>query len=192
MAIIDSGSTGNFLHIDSPCENIIPTTNGIRVKMPNGTSIISTHTADLALPGLPKAARKAHLFPDLKSGPLISISAMCDHGCTATFEKTKVSIHNQRILVLEGHRNHDNGLWYVQLPSPHQICNTVYHVQTQVALAKFLHGACFSPTISTFLEAIKAGYLRTWPGLTVQLVNKWLPKSMATAKGHLDQQWKNL
>ena len=93
---------------------------------------------------------------------------------------------------MEGNRSEVNGLWYVELPTAHQICNTVYHASSQAELVKFLHGACFSPTISTFVGAIKAGYLKTWPGLTVPLVNKWLPKSMATAKGHLDQQRRNI
>jgi hypothetical protein len=32
----------------------------------------------------------------------------------------------------------------------------------------------------------------TWPGLTNKLINKHLPKSIATAKGHLKHQGKNL
>ena len=32
----------------------------------------------------------------------------------------------------------------------------------------------------------------SWSGLSVNLINKHLPKLIATAKGHLDQEFKNL
>ena len=35
-------------------------------------------------------------------------------------------------------------------------------------------------------------YFLSWPGLTMELVTKHLPKSIATAKGHFDQEFKNL
>ena len=38
--------------------------------------------------------------------------------------------------------------------------------------------------------AIKNNFLSTWPGLTEQLVLKFLPKSEATAKGHIQQSFK--
>jgi hypothetical protein len=51
---------------------------------------------------------------------------------------------------------------------------------------------CFSPTLETWLLAISCGHFITWPGLTTANVRRYLPKSEATAKGHLDQQRKNL
>ena len=59
-------------------------------------------------------------------------------------------------------------------------------------LIMYLHRACFSPTISTWVQAIDAGYFVTWPGLTSKLVKKYLPKSIATAKGHMRQTRQNL
>jgi hypothetical protein len=64
--------------------------------------------------------------------------------------------------------------------------------KTKADLVAFLHAACFSPATSTFLRAIKAGYFATWPGLTPELVTQHLPKSIASVKGHLDQQRKNV
>jgi hypothetical protein len=55
----------------------------------------------------------------------------------------------------------------------------------------FLHAALFSPVPSTLLHAIKRGHLTTWPGLTINNVNRFLHKSIATVKGHLDQTRKN-
>ena len=42
------------------------------------------------------------------------------------------------------------------------------------------------------LLLVKLTPLNTWPGLSVNLINKYLPKSMHTAKDHLDQEAKNL
>eukprot|EP00957_Ditylum_brightwellii_P028290 2137304-Ditylum_brightwellii.AAC.1 len=39
---------------------------------------------------------------------------------------------------------------------------------------------------------IVASYLTTWPSLTVEMVTKYLDKSTATSKGHLNQQRQNL
>jgi hypothetical protein len=63
---------------------------------------------------------------------------------------------------------------------------------TKRDLIIYLHRAAFSPVVSTWTKAIDAGFFTTWPGLTSDLVRKHLPKSLATAKGHLKQSPKNL
>jgi hypothetical protein len=50
----------------------------------------------------------------------------------------------------------------------------------------------FSPTTTTLLQAVKNGHLATWPGMTPENITKHLPKSIATALCHLDQQHKNI
>jgi hypothetical protein len=55
-AITDSGCTGHFLQANSPCLNKTPTSNGIRVLLPNGSTIQATHTALLGMPNLLIAA----------------------------------------------------------------------------------------------------------------------------------------
>ena len=62
---------------------------------------------------------------------------------------------------------------------------------TKTELAQYLHGCCFSPTKSTFINAIKNGNFSTWPGLTENLISK-MPPSPNTAKGHLNQEMANL
>jgi hypothetical protein len=42
------------------------------------------------------------------------------------------------------------------------------------------------------MNAIKQGHFKSWPTLTAPDVYKHLPKSLATAMGHMDQQRKNL
>ena len=64
--------------------------------------------------------------------------------------------------------------------------------QTKSDLAKYLHATCWSPPESTFIKAITNGNFVTWPGLTPKLIRNHLHKSIATAKGHLDQEQKKL
>ena len=44
---------------------------------------------------------------------------------------------------------------------------------------------------STWNASIDAGLFSTWPGLISQLIRQHLPKSIATAKGHLRTAWSN-
>ena len=60
--------------------------------------------------------------------------------------------------------------------------------KTKQELANFLYVACFSPVLSTFIKAIDNGHFNTWPGLSRNLMKKHLPPSIASAKGHLNQE----
>ena len=64
--------------------------------------------------------------------------------------------------------------------------------QPQLDLITFFHGACIAPVASTWIKAIKNGQFATWPGLTDNLVNKYLRTRVYTAKGHLNQERKFL
>jgi hypothetical protein len=59
-------------------------------------------------------------------------------------------------------------------------------------LINYLHACCFSPTKQTFIQAIQKGNLVSFPGLTEIAVKQFLNPSVATAKGHLDQERNNL
>jgi hypothetical protein len=199
--------------MDSPCTNLQPVSHGIFVMLPNGDRIQSTHTALLPLPQLPLAARHAHIFPALRNRALLSIGQFCDSGFEAIFTANHVTLRRNVIVELRGDRDHNNGLWNIRLSDPPMptplssafsatapthnmlLCehaNNVHEMRNQSDLVAYLHHACFSPTKSTWLKAINAGYFATWPGLTAELVSKHLPKSIATAKGHRRQERQNL
>ena len=72
-------------------------------------------------------------------------------------------------------------------------CNIIIKKkQTHMQLIQYLHACCFSPVPSTFTKAIKKGFLKSFPGLTAELVDKYLPISIATAQGHLVQERQHL
>ena len=54
----------------------------------------------------------------------------------------------------------------------------------------FYHAACFSPTKHTFVDTIKRNAFASWPGLIVELFNKYLPRKEATINGNIRQHYK--
>jgi hypothetical protein len=77
-----------------------------------------------------------------------------------------------------------------QAPSqlmPHQALSA-FHTSAQADLISFLHAAAGYPVPSKLVKAINKGHSTTWPGLSSQAIREHLPKSIATVKGHLNQQ----
>jgi hypothetical protein len=72
------------------------------------------------------------------------------------------------------------------------VCYNAYQHHKIPELIQYLHAAAFSPVPSTCIAAIQRGFFQSWPGLTATAVQKHLPKSEATTKGHMDQTRKNL
>jgi hypothetical protein len=151
----------------------------------------------LNLRDLPTAAREAHTIPGLSHSSLISIGKLCDAGCTAEFDNTKVIVKFNNKNIIEGPRDTRTGLWRIPMTSPPstpnttQQCNSAYTTQSIPELIKFLHATAFSPTKMTWLKAIKKGFYQSWPGITYEAVNKHFPTSMDMHKGHMDQTRKN-
>ena len=71
-----------------------------------------------------------------------------------------------------------------------RFAGSLYEAKSKADLINFLHLACWSSCTSTMLTAIKNNFLSTCPGLTEELVLKLLPKTEATAKGHISQSLK--
>ena len=72
------------------------------------------------------------------------------------------------------------------------IASAIRTSATKANLASFLHAAAFSPVVSTLVRAISRGHFQSWPGLTTTLILQHLPKSIATAKGHLRELQQNI
>ena len=155
--------------------------------MPDGHYINSTGTTSIDWPDLPPTARTAHVLPQLDPHSLVSIGVLCDHDCIATFDKKSVQIHRHNKQILHGIRL-PNGLWSLPLYSPQEQANALFPEQTQRDLIQWLHAAAFSPSISTFLEAVERNFFVTWPNLTPKVIRRYLKPSVATVKGHLNQQ----
>jgi hypothetical protein len=168
-AIADTGASGHYIRSNNPHIRTYGIKTPILVGLPNGAVLQSTSTTcKLALPQLPDNAREAHILPGLTHSSLVSIGKLCDAGCQATFDETKVVIthnnNNNNNTLITGHRDLHTGLWRLPLQltaSPttsqlySQLCNNAYQTNNLADLITYLHAAAFSPTPSTWIPAIE-------------------------------------
>ena len=171
----------------------------------------STHDAELNVPTLPLAARKAHIVPALHSLPLLSIGQLCDAGCQITLDADRIQVKHNDNIALTGLRNSESRLWHVDLaptcpttsdagptttdqnvPTADQHCLGAIGSATPADLVAFAHASLFSPALPTLAKAIDKGFLTNFPGLTAKALRKYPPQSYAMVKGHLDQVRQNL
>jgi hypothetical protein len=197
-AIVDSGCTGHFLLVNTPCLNKVKSQTPLTVRLPNGATMESSHTAELNIPHLNAAASIAHVFPGMSDHSLLSVGQLCNEGYIVTFKDASVTVCNsQKFQILSGPRDLDTGLWRINLKQDnHQIhqpvANNVYELRNTGALFNYSQKALFSPTESALLQAVKNGHLVTWPGLTEDAVHKHLKLTLATAMGHMNQRRQNI
>ena len=200
--VVDYGTTGHYITPTTTCTNKQTATQPIPFKMPNGEIITSSHTTLLPQHNLPDKARQAHIFSGLQK-PLISIGTLCDNNCIAVFDEKRVTIYEKltRQIVMQGHRDPNTKLYMINMAAPLRAmkeqkipdtlrANHVYEKKSKQELTLFYHAACFSPTKRTFVVAIKRNAFESWPGLTVELFNKYLPRTEATINGRIRQQYK--
>jgi hypothetical protein len=170
----------------------------LTVRLPNGATMESSHTAELDIPQLNAAASEAHVSPGMANHSLLSVGQLCDEGYVVTFKQASVTIcDSEKAPILSGPRYLHTGLWRINLkqtkcPIPEPIENNAYELRNTGALVQYLHKALFSPTKSAILQAVKDGHLITWPGLTEDYINKRLKLTPAGAMGHMNQRRQNI
>jgi hypothetical protein len=195
---VDSGCTGHFQLFNAPCLNKVKSRNPLTVRLPNGSTMESSHTAELDIPELNAAASKAHVFPGMAHHSLLSVGQLCDEGYIVTFKQDTVTICDSgNSQILSCPRDMNTILWPINLRrtnnhKPEPIENNVYELRNTGALVHYLHKALFSPTKSAMLQAVKDGHLIAWPGLTEDAINKHLNLTPATAMGHMNQRRENI
>jgi hypothetical protein len=165
----------------------------------------STHTATLDIPQLSKSAKAAHIFPSVENNSLLSVGQLCDEGYFVLFSRDEVKILDEKQkIIMKGNRDCATGLWRINLYRKKNDCNisqkqpqihsanNVYALQNTGALVNYLHKAMFSCTKSALVHAVKKGQLATWPGLTVEAINKHLKLTRATDMVHMNQKRQNI
>jgi hypothetical protein len=68
---------------------------------------------------------------------------------------------------------------------PTHVATFAHTVRTKANSIKYAHQAFCSPRLSTFLKAIRCGFLKGCPNLTSTGVTKYLNPSPASSKGHM-------
>jgi hypothetical protein len=79
-AIVDSGCTVHFLLVNAPCLNRVKSQTPLTVRLPNGATMESSHTAVLNIPHLNAAASIAYVLPGMANHSLISVGQLCNEG----------------------------------------------------------------------------------------------------------------
>jgi hypothetical protein len=104
------------LLINAPCRNKIKSQHPLRVRLPNGDTMDSSHTAALDIPELIEAALVAHVFPAMANNSLLSVGKLCNEGYYVTFKLDGVTIFNSKgHAILKGVRDLGTGLWRINL-----------------------------------------------------------------------------
>jgi hypothetical protein len=107
---------------------------------------------------------------------------------------------------MKGNRDCATVLWRINLYHKKTNCNisqkqlqihsanNVYALRNTGALVNYLHNTMFSCTKSALVHAVKKGHVATWPGLTVEAINKHFKLTAATAAamGHINQKRQNI
>jgi hypothetical protein len=91
-AIVDSGCTGHFILVNAPCLNKVKSRTPLKVRLPNGATMESSHNAELDIPELNAASSKAHVFPGMANRSLLSVGQLCDEGYIVTSKQDIVTI----------------------------------------------------------------------------------------------------
>jgi hypothetical protein len=153
--------------VTAPFLNKVISRNPLTVRLPNGATMESSHTADSDIPGYNAAASKVHVYPGMAHLYSLSVGQLCDEGYLVTFQKDTVTICNSdNSKLLSGPRDATTGLWRTNLKQPNKkipnpIAKNVYELRNTGTLVQYLHKALFSPTKAAMLQAVKDGYLIT-------------------------------
>jgi hypothetical protein len=206
--ILDNECTSHYLKWGSYCTNMQWAHMPIHIKLPDGQKLASTATADLAIHNFNHRARSAHIINGLATHYLLSCGKICDAGYRVLFDEGKAKIFEGDVTVhgkvlMKGQRNTSTWLWTVPLDNKNQewgnkyknkrdeITSNIYDINKVHEAIQYLNAAAGSPVPSTFSKAIEAWDFVTWPTSTAQYVRKYLEKSEAKIKGHLNQKRKN-
>ena len=205
MAVADAAATGHFVLPGTPIKNVKIARHPLKINLPDGDCLTSTHTCTLDIPWLPNKAKEAHIVPGLSHAALISIKILCDAGCKVTYDDNECRIYYNKKVVWLGKREPQPGLWILTLTyntrqpkttttaddynimdeTHKQYAHNAYEMISKASLIQYLHQVAFSPPKATILKSLHNNQFVTWPGLTVKAVNKYLPESSpATDKGH--------
>jgi hypothetical protein len=195
---MESGYTGHFLLVNAQCLSKVIFWTPLTVRLPNGATMESSHTAELDIPKFNTAVSKSHVFPGMANHSLLSVGQLCDKGYIVTFKHASVTVCNSQMYqILNGPRYLDTGLWRINVKRDNThihepIANNLYKLRNTGALVNYLHKALFSPTKYALLQAVKDRHLITWSGLTEDAIHKHLKLTPATAMGHMNQRRQNM
>ncbi len=92
----------------------------LRINLPDGHKVQSTHVCNIAIPGLPTVLTE-HIIPALAIALLVVIHSLCKVGCCVIFDNDKCEVEFDFKCILRGYKDPSTDLW--TLPNtPNRIC----------------------------------------------------------------------
>ena len=172
--------------------------------------IHTTKTLELLLNKLPPKARRAFRVDDAPHN-LLAVAELVDAGCSVHLHDWGCEIDLEGETLYRGWREGPGSrLWRIKLtddgtqkiqpdadPADYDaisgtICmaigfsvNNIYECQNKHQLIKYYHASLASHPKRTLVAAAKTGYLRGFPGLTAEAINKFIGVEDATEMGHI-------
>ncbi len=113
--LADAGATGTILLPGAPVINIRQAKTTLRIQLPDGNYIYSTHQCNLNILGLPPAMTEAHIVPGLAQTSLISIKQLCDNSAKVIYDDLACRVYVSKKLVWIGQREPTTRLWVLPL-----------------------------------------------------------------------------
>ena len=74
---VDSGANINLAKQTNPTMASVIISNDMKARLPDRSTIESSHVVTLQLPGLSKQARQIHIFPKIQTSPLLLLGVLC-------------------------------------------------------------------------------------------------------------------
>ena len=111
IVILYYGDNIHFSNIATPITALVKCEHTMEARLPYVITMYSTHVATLLLIGMSRESSKIHIFPEIKTSPLISLGVLCDDGCTITLYKQTMKVQNNRQQILAGYRNKHTRMW---------------------------------------------------------------------------------
>ncbi len=185
-----------------------------QVGVGNGGTSNAKYVTQLPFCKLSAWSRQADTFQDFPTF-LMSLGKTLDNGMVSVFTKEGIKVFKEEEVlitckgepILIGIWDNQGqywiplmqqwGHWQPQCPSKQawkvlRHANSIYDLPSTKQAIKWMHAVCGYPVKSTWLKAIKAGNYVGWPMLTERNVQKYYPKTIKTAKGHLNWTRKNV
>ena len=123
IAKADSGATSHYWRKTDAHTllDVQATSHGATIQLPDSSTISATAVGRLPLPAyLTVSATNTHVFDYLHSASLISLGQLCDDDCVSILDKHKIQVIKESKVVIQVHRNPDDGLWDISIKKPFQ------------------------------------------------------------------------
>lgn len=92
------------------------------VTLLNGDTILSTYCGFVPIAGLSETACRAEILPGLTMPSLLSVSQLCNDGCTILFDDNKATVKKEGSIFFQALRNTANNMYELNIinKKPHE------------------------------------------------------------------------